>query len=150
MSQREQAIKQMEAETAEALRCFRAAITTAAERQMRQSGAPLEYARQKRSSWMRPTLRFSWAPALALLLLSIGLMIEGYEYRAGRSTPPAIAVRTPAPAAATNADDAALMTQIDEDLSQDAPESLAPLEITTAQTTHRTNRQMENTNGVEE
>jgi hypothetical protein len=148
MSQREQAIEQMESETAEALRYFRSAITAAADRNMRQSGLPMETALWRRRSRIQVAARWAWAPAL--LLLTIGLILGGREYRGGRAASHAIAVRTSAPAAARNVDDAALMTQIDEELSQDAPESLAPLEVTSAQTTHGTNRQMENTNGVEE
>jgi hypothetical protein len=148
MSQREQAIEQMESETAEALRYFRSAITAAADRQMRQSGQSMGTVLSRRRSGMQFAARWAWAPAL--LLLIIGLVIGNREYRAGRAASHTIAVRTPAPAAARNVDDAALMTQIDDELSQDAPESLAPLEVTSAQTTHGTNRQMENTNGVEE
>ncbi|MGC8549411.1 MAG: hypothetical protein ACP5M4_06900 [Acidobacteriaceae bacterium] len=147
---RARAIEEMERELAEPLRHFRGAVTAMAERELeRMPRVALRSGKQWgwRAAWL-----YAWAPAAALLvLMAVGLAM-GHHHAA--ATPmnegPAMAQneQPPTPRAQEHVSDTALLTEIDEDLNQNAPTPLAPLEVSTSKT-HATATQAEDTNGVE-
>jgi len=144
------AIEQIERELAEPLRRFRSALTTVAEQQMakaqNRSAAPLP----ARSAWFRTRLVMALAPALLLLLLTVGLVLANdHHHRTAVTSNPVTAQNEPV-ATPQQVSDAALFTEIDEDLSSNVPQSMAPLEgAATSKTTHEYTMQVEENNGVE-
>lgn len=146
-----EAIEQMERELAQPLQHFRAAITAVAEREMARAEQKAPMRVPERMSWFQSRLVMGLAPALLLLLLTVGLIMAGYnDHRpapAGNQAP----AQTEAVATPQQVSDSALFTEIDEDLTQTAPQSMAPLEgtTTTNKTTHENTTQVEEINGVE-
>ena len=143
------AIEEMERELAEPLRQFRGAVTALAEREMaraRRVALPAE----KKAGW-QPGWTYAWVPAgLLLILMMVGLAMSDHgAIQPAVSTEPAVARVEPAPAPEQHLSDSALMTEIDEDLNQNVPASLAPLEVSTTSETHTNTTRAEDTYGVE-
>lgn len=143
------AIEEMERELAEPLRHFRGAVTALAEREMaraRRVALPAE----KKVGW-RPGWAYAWVPAgLLLLLMVVGLTVSDHgAMQPTVNSEPAVARVEQAPAPEQHLSDSALMTEIDEDLNQNVPASLAPLEVSTTSETHTNTTQAEDTYGVE-
>ena len=148
---RMKAIEEMERELAEPLRHFRGAVTAMAERELERT--PLVALRSEKRTIWRATWLYAWAPAAALLvLMAVGLVMSRHNaaptpMNEGSSV--AQMEQAPAPQAQEQVSDTALLTEIDEDLNQNAPSPLAPLEVSTTSGTHRTTTQAEDTNRVE-
>ena len=143
-------MEEMERELAEPLRHFRGAVTALAEREMartRRVALPAKV----RSGW-RPAWVYAWAPAgLLLVLMAVGLVMSNHEsMQQPADNGPTVARVEQAPTPQQEqVSDSALMTEIDEDLNQNVPTPLAPLEVSTPSQTHTTTSQSEDTYGVE-
>lgn len=145
------AIEEMERELAEPLRHFRGAVTAMAERELeRMPRVALRNGKQPgwRAAWL-----YAWAPAAALLLMmAVGLSTSHQSATpAPMNEGPSMAQveRPPTPQAQQQVSDTALMTEIDDDLNQNAPSPLAPLEVSTASQTQTNTTQAEGSYGVE-
>lgn len=141
-----EAIEAMQVELTAHLRDFRSAVTIVAEREMRRAQA------NGRVS-IRPVAlagRLIWAPALLMLMLSIaaGVVSRSHSHHAMRAQ--AAIATAAAPNSNQSVDDTALMSEIDQDLSEDTPDSLAPLEVTTVTTTHEAKNKVEENHRVQE
>lgn len=143
------AIEEMERELAEPLRNFRGAVTALAERHVAQS-ARLSVVSEKRAS-RRRVWAYAWAPAGVLaVLMAVGLMFSGHGPARGRAVHGAAVARMEQPAAPQQqGNGTALMTEIDEDLNQNAPSPLAPLEVSSTSQTQTTTTEVEDTYSVE-
>jgi len=141
------AIEEMERELAEPLGNFRGAVTALAEREMTRTARVA--IRAERTARWRGMWLYVWAPAALLLLLTVGLVMStrGPEQQPVMNEP-SVARVEPAPTP-RHVSDNALLTEIDEDLNQNAPTPLAPLEVSTTSKTHTTTTQAEDTYGVE-
>jgi len=137
----------MERELAQPLGDFRGAVTALAEREMART--PRIALRAERTARWRAMWLYAWAPAALLLLLTVGLAMStrGPEQQPVMNVPSVAKVEAaPTP---QHMSDNKLLTEIDDDLNQNAPTPLAPLEVTTTSKTHTTTTQAEDTNGVE-
>jgi hypothetical protein len=150
-----EAIEQMERELAEPLRNFRSAMTAVAEKEGQRTQNWQRTSLPQRAHWFQARLVMGLVPALLLLLLTVGLvMANRNDARHAAPAPnPVTAENEPVTAPGTarqQVSDSALFTEIDEDLSANVPQSMAPLEGTTAsKTTHENTTPVEVTNGVE-
>jgi hypothetical protein len=153
MSKQEQdrrmaAIEEMERELAEPLRSFRGAMTGLAEQHVARS-ARLSLVPSKKGHPLR-TWAYAWAPAGALaILMAVGLVLSSHGPVAGPAAHESTMARVEQPAAPQQANGSTLMTEIDEDLNQNAPSPLAPLEVSTTSQTHTTTTEAEDTYSVE-
>jgi hypothetical protein len=145
------AIEEMERELSEPLRHFRGAVTAMAEREMeRMPRVALRSAKQTgwRAAWL-----YAWAPAAALLvLMAVGLTMSHHSAvltPANEGPSMAKVEQPPTPQAQEQVSDTALMTEIDDDLNQNAPSPLAPLEVSTASQAQTKTTQAEGSYGVE-
>jgi hypothetical protein len=148
---RMKSIEEMERELAEPLRHFRGALTAMAERELERM--PRVALRPEKQRGWRVAWLYAWVPAAALLvLMAVGLAISHHDAAPARmSEGPSMAqVEQPsAPQAGGRVSDTALMTEIDEDLNQNAPSPLAPLEVSTTSKSHTTTTESEEIHGVE-
>lgn len=146
-----QAIEEMERELAEPLHHFRGAVTAMAERELERM--PRIALRSGKQSGWRAAWLYAWAPAAALLLMmAVGLTMSHQSAAPAPMTEgPSMAQveRPPAPEAQQQLSDTALLTEIDEDLNQNAPSPLAPLEVSTTSKAHTTTTRAEDIYGVE-
>lgn len=142
------AIEEMERELAQPLSHFRGAVKALAERGMSQM--PRVVLRAEKKPVWRTVRVHIWAPAsVLLLLLVVGLVKSDHgmgSQSASNSPSVAQVEQSPAP---QQVSDSALMTEVDEDLTQNAPTPLEPLEVATTSQTHTNNTQAEDTDGVE-
>ncbi len=114
-------------EFATAIRDFRAAVTHVAER---------ETARPMAADWLAPAMKrrrshqhrmvLAWACAAALCFATVPFAIMPLATNSG-SAPVHVAMQTPATAQHSEADNG-LLRQVDEQVSESVPSSLAPLE----------------------
>jgi hypothetical protein len=142
------AIEEMERELAQPLGCYREAVTALAEREMARTARIVMPAEQT-TGW-RPVWAYAWAPAgLLLLLLVVGLAKSNHAVVQSAATNEPVVARVEAAPTPQHVSDDALMTEIDEDLNQNAPTPLAPLEVSTTSKTHTNTTQVEDTYGVE-
>lgn len=142
------AIEEMEEELAQPLRQFRSAMTSLAEREMPRSERLAR--RPETASGWRMAWLYAWAPVALLLLLTIGFAVmanEPAQQPAAHAT--ASVTQNASAPASQQVSDNALLTEVDEDLTQNAPTPLAPLEVSTNSKTHTNSTQAEDTYGVE-
>src|SRR5579875_3915028 len=133
-----QAIERMERELAEPLGHFRAAMTALAEREMEHPQSRRTSASPAHSAGFRRRLAMVLVPAMLLLLLTAGLVLanKNDKHAVVPAQNPVTAENEPV-TTPQQVSDSALFTEIDEDLSANVPQSMAPLEGTTAsKTTH--------------
>lgn len=142
------AIEEMERELAEPLRHFRGAVKAMAERELAQTRR-VALPAEKKVGW-RPVWVYAWAPAgLLVVLMAVGLMMQSHTpMQQAENHGPNVAQTEAPPAGQQRLSDTALMTEIDEDLNQNAPTPLAPLEVSTANTQANTT-QAEGSDGVQ-
>jgi hypothetical protein len=142
------AIEEMERELAEPLGYFRGAVTALAERELAQT-TRVKLPAEPKAVW-RPVWVYAWAPAgLLLLLMAVGLAMSNHEPMQPPAGSESSVARVEAAPAPQHVSDNALMTEIDDDLNQNAPSPLAPLEVSTTTRTHTNTMQGEDTYGVE-
>lgn len=143
---RMKAIEEMERELAEPLGHFRGAVTVLADRAMTHA-ARMARPAEKRSAW-RTGWVYSWAPAgLVVVLLAVGLTLSDHDHaRQPVANQASVATVGQAP---QQVSDNALLTEIDQDLNQNAPTPLVPLEVSTTSTTQASSTQMEDSYSVE-
>lgn len=149
--QKMRAIEEMERELAEPLRRFRGAVTALAEREAERM-PQISLRAEKKAGW-RPAWGYAWAPAaLLVVLMAVGLMMSSHNRaQAPMNEGPSMAKveQAPVPQTQGHVSDAALMTEVDNDLNQNAPTPLAPLEVTTTSQSQTNTTQAEDTYGVQ-
>ncbi len=143
-----QAIEEMERELKQPLGHFRSAVTALTEREMARRPRRAMVPAGRRSGW-RPVWVYAWAPAVLLLLLTVGLVLANQGPAAQPATQENSVARVESGPAPRKVSDNALMTEIDEDLTQNVPTAMAPLEVSTTSKTHTNSTQSEDTYGVE-
>jgi cell division protein FtsN len=146
-----EAMEQMERELAEPLGHFRAALTAMAEHETERMPSRRWAASPASAAGLRRRLVMGLVPALLLLLLTAGLVManKNDKHAVVPAQNPVTAENEPV-ATPKQVSDSALFTEIDEDLSENVPQSMAPLEGATASTTtHENTKTVEETNGVE-
>ena len=144
---RMKAIEEMERELAEPLGHFRSAVTALADRAMTRT-ARLVTPREKRPAW-RGRWAYAWAPAgLVVVLLGVGLTVTDHGPARQPMASHAVVARVEQAPTPQQVSDTALLTEIDQDLTQNAPTPLAPLEISTTGSNQSTQAE-ETTYGVE-
>lgn len=142
------AIEEMERELAEPLRSFRGAVTALAEQHVARS-ARLSLVAEKQAG-RRRVWAYAWAPAGVLaILMAVGLVLSGHGAAPGRAVHGTAVAGVEQPAGPQQANGTALMTEIDEDLNQNAPSPLAPLEVSSTSQPQTTTTEVEDTYSVE-
>jgi hypothetical protein len=112
-------------EIAESLSLFRSAMHRIAEREAARPMPELRSERRPVRMLLHPALL---APVLATAIFVASLPVYQYFHHAHASAVPAVAASgASASVASTRAADAALMTQIDAEISEDVPDALQPM-----------------------
>lgn len=142
------AIEEMERELAEPLRHFRGVVNAVAERHQSRMARVIRM--PKRAAGWRPAWVYAWAPAGVLaVLMAVGLALSSHGPMRGPIAHETTVAQAEQPSTPQQVSGSALMTEIDEDLNQNAPSPLAPLEISTTSSTHTTTTEAEDNYSVE-
>lgn len=154
MKQTEQ-IEQMERELAQPLADFKTALVAMAEHHSQQT-QPLLYKAKTAAAgerWFRSRWALRLAPVSLLIALTIGLVManEKSARPAPSDSTSTASMQTDAAANPAQVSDTALFSEIDQDLSANVPQPMAPLEgaTLTNKTTHANQTQVEDENAVE-
>lgn len=152
-------IRQMEEELAQPLAHFRAACTTMAEHQSQQARpfaahqAQEQTVREFNPSWFRSRWVLRLAPISLLIALTLGLVLanKNDHHPASDEGANTASMQADLPANAAQVSDTAFFSEMDQDLSANAPQPMAPLEgtLVTNKTTHANQTQVEEENAVE-
>lgn len=156
---RTEQIRQMEEELAKPLAQFRAAFTTMAEQQSQQARpfaahqTQVQTARGLNPGWFRSRWVMRLAPVSLLIALTLGLVLANAKdhHAASDGSTNTASMQTDLPTSASQVSDTAFFSEIDQDLSANAPQPMAPLEgtVLTNKTTHANQTQVEEENAVE-